>query len=380
MALSKLGDYIEQADLRNREGIYPLDSVRGISIEKCFISTKANMENVPLSNYKIVSPNQFSYVTITSRNGGKISLAHNDTQESYLVSSSYLVFFIKNPEKLHPKFLYMFFNRPEFDRFSRFNSWGSAREAFSWDDMCDIDIDLPPIEIQQKYVDVYNAMVLNQKSYEQGLEDLKLTCDAYLDELRRDLPHEEIGQYLHPCEDKNQGLKLGVESVKGISIEKKFIETKANMKGVSLKPYLYVKPDEFSFVTITSRNGGKISIAHNNTFETYLVSSSYVVFGVNDKEKLLPAFLNLFFCRAEFDRYSRYNSWGSAREAFSWGDMCEVQIPIPDIGLQQSIVDIYKAYLTRREINEKMKAQIKDLCPILIKGSIEEAQKAEVGR
>ena len=97
MALSKLGDYIEQADLRNREGIYPLDSVRGISIQKCFISTKANMENVPLSNYKIVSPNQFSYVTITSRNGGKISLAHNDTQESYLVSSSYLVFFIKNP-------------------------------------------------------------------------------------------------------------------------------------------------------------------------------------------------------------------------------------------------------------------------------------------
>lgn len=90
----------------------------------------------------------------------------------------------------------MYFNRSEFDRFSRYNSWGSARETFSWEDFCDIDIDLPPIDIQQKYVDIYNAMISNQECYERGLEDLKLTCDAYIENLRRQMPCEEIGPYI----------------------------------------------------------------------------------------------------------------------------------------------------------------------------------------
>ena len=78
----------------------------------------------------------------------------------------------------------MYFNRPEFDRYTRFNSWGSARETFSWEDMCDIDIELPSIEVQQKYVNIYNAMIQNQRCYEQGLEDLKLTCFAMADHFK----------------------------------------------------------------------------------------------------------------------------------------------------------------------------------------------------
>ena len=145
------------------------------------------------------------------------------------------------------------------------------------------------------------------------------------------------------------------------------------MGGVSLRPYLLVEPDAFSFVTITSRNGEKISLAHNGSDETYICSSSYVVFRVAKKDALIPSYLKIFFNRPEFNRYARFHSWGSAREAFGWDDMQEVKIPIPDIKVQQSIVNIYNAYLTRREINEKMKAQIKDICPILIKGSLEEA-------
>lgn len=104
----------------------------------------------------------------------------------------------------------MYFNRPEFDRYSRFNSWGSARETFSWDDMCDMDIELPPIEIQQKYVDVYNAMLANQECYERGLDDLKLTCDAYIEELRRKLPCEPIGPYIerHDVRNGPNGTKM----------------------------------------------------------------------------------------------------------------------------------------------------------------------------
>lgn len=85
----------------------------------------------------------------------------------------------------------------------------------------------------------------------------------------------------------------------------------------------------------------------------------------------------MLFERSEFNRYSRFNSWGSARETFDWEEMCDVRIPVPDIEKQQDIVNIFKAYNTRKDINEKLKAQIKDICPILIKGSIEEARKTK---
>src|SRR5699024_2495275 len=99
----------------------------------------------------LVQPDDFAYVTVTSRNGEKITIAHNTTETTYIVSSSYVVFRIKRKDILLSDYLFMYFNRPEFDRYSRFNSWGSARETFDWSEMCDIDIELPPIEIQQKY-------------------------------------------------------------------------------------------------------------------------------------------------------------------------------------------------------------------------------------
>lgn len=145
----KLGDLIEQSDERNTENKYTLENVKGISIQKIFIETKANMEGVSLKLYKLVKTDDFAYVTVTSRNGEKITLAHNITEDTYIVSSSYIVFRVKRDDLLLSDYLFMHFNRFEFDRFSRFNSWGSARETFSWEDFCDIDIDLPSLEIQK---------------------------------------------------------------------------------------------------------------------------------------------------------------------------------------------------------------------------------------
>ena len=373
----KLGELIELCETRNDNLKYGVKDVKGISIQKEFIETKANMEGVSLKPYYLVQPDDFVYVTVTSRNGEKITLAHNISDSTYIVSSSYVVYKVKRIELLLPDYLFMYFNRPEFDRFSRFNSWGSARETFNWEDMCDIDIELPNIDIQQKYVDVYNAMLENQKSYESGLDNLKLGCDAYIEELRKELPHKKLGNYISLCDEKNDDLEYGLDAVRGISIEKRFIYTKANMEGVSLKPYAVVKPDEFAYVTVTSRNGEKISLARNNSDEAYICSSSYIVFKVDDTNTLLPAYLSMLFERSEFNRYSRFNSWGSARETFDWEEMKNVLIPIPNIEIQQDIVNIFEAYNTRRDINEKLKVQIKDICPILIKGSIEEARKAK---
>ncbi len=238
--------------------------------------------------------------------------------------------------------------------------------------MCDIDIELPDTTVQQKYVDIYNAMLANQESYEKGLEDLRVVFEGFIDNLRHTIPLEPIGEYIELCEEKNDSLKYGIDDVKGISIEKKFIDTKADMTGVSLKPYYLVHPNEFAFVTVTSRNGEKISLALNDSDKTVICSSSYVVFKSSDEDKLLPHYLMLYFSRSEFNRYARFHSWGSARETFTWNDMQEVEIPIPDIKIQQYISNIYIVYQLRKEINEQLKAQIKDLCPLLIKGSIQE--------
>ena len=243
--------------------------------------------------------------------------------------------------------------------------------------MSDIVIPLPAIPIQKKYVNVYNAMFANQQNYERGLEDLKLVCDAYIEELKNKKIHRKLGSYITICEDRNDDLQYGIDDVHGISIEKKFIDTKADMKGVSLKPYAIVKPNEFAYVTVTSRNGEKISLARNSGKENYICSSSYIVFKVIDTMQLLPEYLSMLFERDEFNRYARYNSWGSARETFDWDEMCDVRIPVPEIKVQQDIVNIFQVYNMRKEINEKLKAQIKDICPILIKGSIDEARKTK---
>lgn len=371
MALTKyrLGDLIQLEDARNADGRFSLAYVRGISIQKVFIETKADMDGVSLSPYIIVRPDFFAYVTVTSRNGEKITLAHNNTEETYIVSSSYIVFSVAKKELLDSKYLFMYFNRPEFDRYARFNSWGSARETFNWEDFCDIEIELPELSIQQRYVDIYNAMVANQKSYERGLEDLKLVCDGYIEDLRRHMPCEKIGPYIEARDEKNSD--LAIKLAQGITNDKQFATPKQVAESeISAK---IVRQGQFAYNRATTRNGEKISIAYRNGADC-VVSSAYQVFEILDVGKLIPEYLMMWFKRSEFDRYARYKSKGSAHEFFEYEDMCEVSIPIPDIKIQKSIAEIFAVYNERKAINERLKAQIKDICPILIKGSLEEGK------
>lgn len=366
----KLGDLIELSDDRNSDGVYGIDDVKGISIKKVFIETKADMSGVSLTPYILVKPDYFAYVTVTSRNGEKITLAHNTSQNTYIVSSSYIVFRIKKPELLLSKYLFMYFNRAEFDRYSRFNSWGSARETFSWQDMCDISITLPDVPTQQKYVDIYDAMCANQKAYEKGLDDLKLTCDAYIEELRRKMPCEKIGPYIDRYDVRNG--KNGTKNVMGVSISKEFREPSSKVNKNELANYKVCHPGDIAFVQ-TTNNEKCFAYAYNNTDRDIVVSSVDEVFSTK-KEKLNTEYLSLFFNRKEFDRYARFNSWGSARETFTWNDLVDVQVPIPKMEIQKSIANIHKVFVERKRINEKLKQQIKNICPILIKGAIEEGK------
>lgn len=369
MALTKykIGDLITTVDERNTIGIRDF---YGININKEFMPTVANTEGLDERKYKVVRKNRFVYSGMQTGRDECIRISMYTKDKPILVSPAYVTFEVTALSTVLPLYFFLRFLTKEKDRYGAFCSDGSIRSNLDWEVFCDMNIELPSIEIQQKYVDVYNAILANQQSYEHGLDDLKLTCDAYIEELRRKTPCEKIGKYLSECNERNN-VGLTVNNVRGIATSKEFIDTKANMDGVSLSNYKMIHPNEIAYISDTSRRGDKISLAMNSSDEMYLVSSISTVFRTN-KEHLLPEYLFLFYSRTEFDRYARFNSWGSARETFNWNDMCDVKIPIPDITIQKSIAEMYMVYNKRKKINEQLKVQIKNICPILIKGSLGE--------
>lgn len=371
----KLGNYIELRDVRNADLRYGTDRVRGVNTTKQMMQTRADLSERDLSKFQIVSPGEFVFNHRTSRNGSKFSIAYNNSASDIICTEDYVVFRISEYGKqfVLAEWLFIYFNRPEFDRYVITNSWGSSTEFYNWEDLCDVDIGFPPLSVQQKYVDVYNSMLANQRNYERGLDDMKFVCEAFIDNLKKGTVLEPIGPYLVSSDERNT-ISLSSNFVRGLTVSKQMIPTKADMEGVSLDNYKLVPPQYIAYVPDTSRRGDKVSLAMNSMSETVLVSSISTVFTTN-REKLLPEYLMLFFSRSEFDRYARFHSWGSARETFDWDEMCAVEIPVPDIKIQQYIVNIYIAYQLRKEINEQLKAQVRGICPVLIKGSLEEAKK-----
>lgn len=366
----RLGDYIELCDERNSDGEYTVDDVRGISIQKNLIFTKADMQGVSLSPYKLLKPREFSYVTVTSRNGGKISLAINDTANTYIVSSSYVNFRSKNINILLPEYLFLLLSRSEFDRYARFNSWGSARETFDWSELCRVEIPLPDINVQKELVATYNGLKALAEQNEALIEPLSKACEAFIVDCKAKYPMVELsnGQddYIEICDERNSEAKYTLDNVRGISTDKEFIFTKANMDGVSLTSYKIVNNNNFAYVADTSRRGDKIALALNVTNKPILTSSIYTTFCCKDCNKLMPEYLYLLLSRSEFDRYARFNSWGSARETFDWSELCRVKIPLPPLEVQQSVVDLYKCLEEAKKIASEAREKLKTLCSALI--------------
>ena len=371
MALTKykIGNLITTVDERNTIGIRDF---YGININKEFMPTVANTEGLDETKYKVVRKNRFVYSGMQTGRDECIRISMYTKDSPILVSPAYTTFEVTSLDTVIPLYFFMKFLTKERDRYGAFCSDGSIRSNLDWDVFCDIEIELPSLEVQQKYVNVYNAMLANQQSYERGLEDLKLVCDAYIEDLRRKMPCEAIGPYIAPCDERNSDLR--VTKAQGITINKVFADPKQVAEAE--RSAKIVRNGQFAYNRATTRNGEKISIAYRDK-EDCVVSSAYQVFEIKEKKKLIPEYLMMWFKRSEFDRYARYMSKGSAHEFFEYTDMEEVAIPIPDIEVQICIANIFNCYMERKEINEKLKAQIKNICPILIKGSIEEALKTK---
>lgn len=172
----RLGDYIREVDVRNRD--LKVKELLGVSVSKEFIPSIANTIGTDMSSYKIVKIRQFVYIEDTSRRGDKIAIALLQDMKEAIVSSIYKVFEVKKQQELLPEYLMMWFRRPEFDRYARFKSHGSAREIFSWEEMCDVELPIPPIDQQRKLVAEYNAFQQRIKLNEQLIVKLEETAQT----------------------------------------------------------------------------------------------------------------------------------------------------------------------------------------------------------
>ena len=179
----KLGEYIQQVDVRNTD--LSITRLLGLSINKCFIESIANTIGTDFRPYKIVKKGQFAYGPVTSRNGEKITIALLEEPEC-IISSSYAVFEITDTSKLLPEYLMLWFSRPEFDRYARYKSHGSVREIFDWDEMCRVELPVPPLNEQQKIVNTYNAITNRIQIKQKINENLEKTAQCLFEELTKD--------------------------------------------------------------------------------------------------------------------------------------------------------------------------------------------------
>ena len=361
-----LGPLLERVTRLNDAHQYGLNDVRGVTNTKEIAGTKANVSDRALETFLVVCPEEFVFNRRVHGTGARrLGLGFNTTSHPFIFTNDYVAFKVAS-DKLLPHFLFLCFLKEDFNRYVVTNSWGSATEFFNWDDMCRVKIPLPPIEVQRAYVDAYKGLTALIEENESLLKSLEATAQACVAECREKWPIEEVGSFLEETDDRNTDEELDLNAVRGISIEKCFIQTKADMEGVSLRPYKIISPREFAYVTVTSRNGNKISIAMNSSEEEFLVSSSYAAFRVRDGSPLEPEYLYLQFKRPEFDRYARFNSWGSARETFNWEDMCRVKIPLPPIEVQRAIVALYHCAEEARKIAAEARLQLTQACPAMI--------------
>ena len=374
MGLSKykLGELIELVTETNSELKYKADDVRGMTITKEIIPTKANVKDTDLSKFLVVHPYEFIFNPRT--HGKKIGFGYNNSEDTFLISWNNIAFRVSPKAKgiVLAEYLFLHFNRSEWDREACFRSWGSSTEVFSWDALCEMEVDLPPIDIQQKYVAVYNAMLANQQSYERGLEDLKLTCETLIDDYKHKAPKISVDNILHEVDNRNTD--NSITDVQGININKQFMPSVANITGVDLSKYKVVQKGQFAFSGMQTGRDECIRIALFHEDTPIIISPAYSVFEMK-REDILAEYVMMWFSRKEVDRLGWFMSDASIRTNLDMERFYEIEIPVPDLEVQKSIVEIYQVYNSRKKINEKLKNQIKDLCPILIKGSIEEAQR-----
>jgi len=356
----RLGDYISQRRENNSSLKYGVDLIEGVNSDGEFQPTKAITDNINLKPYKVVrhgdivyNPSRLNIGSLAYRTGGMC-----------IVSHLYQVFHIKEKYQsiLSAEFLTLYLRRSEFYRYVDYDNFASQRAECNLRKLGELLIPLPSPAEQQKVVNVRQAFREIKEQNEAKAAPLMQLCQSYIQELKHKYPMQEIGPYIHRIDERNTDNKI--KEVRSVSVSKNFNATNAKVDKNNLSNYKIVRENQISFVQTTG-NGKCLCAAINHLGFPIVVTSVNEVFETDEKY-LLADYLHLIFRRTETDRYARFNSWGSARETFTWEDMTRFAIPLPSIEVQQAIVNIYKCANEAKQIAEEADRLSREVCPALL--------------
>jgi len=214
----RIGDYIQLVDNRNKDLV--VTNLLGINITKNFMPSVANVSETDLSKYKIIQKGQFAYSAMQVGRDETIRLALYTEDTPAIISPAYLVIEVNDENELLPEYMMMWFQRPESDRYGWFISDSSVRASLEWERFCEIQIPIPDINEQRKFVALYNGLLTNQKVYENSLADLQLICDSYIENLIKTEAPKVLGEYIEKLDNKNTD--NAIKDVMGMSVLKEF--------------------------------------------------------------------------------------------------------------------------------------------------------------
>lgn len=369
MALIKIGKFVERYSKKCGISDLTVDDISGINREKEFFEP-SKQAGADTSGYKIVPPDYFACNLMHVGRDVVLPVSLNHTSKNKIVSPAYTVFRIIDESIILKEYFFMFLKSDEKDRFFWFNTDSSVRDGMDWEDFCNVEFEVPSIEIQKKYVAVYQELQHNVEKLKSGIAECKRVCEIFIDKYCHEGEKTRIGDYIEQTDERNTDLKYAEEDVRGMTITKEIIPTKANITGTELSGFKVVYPGEFVYNPRT--HGSKIGLGFNQEQSPFIISWNNESFKVKDTNKIIPEYLYLLFCRSEWDREACFRSWGSSTEVFPWEELCDMKIVVPNIEKQKDIVEIYNAYIERQKTLEKMEGILRRIAPILIKGATEE--------
>ncbi|HNQ67973.1 MAG TPA: restriction endonuclease subunit S [Bacteroidales bacterium] len=367
MSYKRIGDYIRLVSNRNYD--WGIANLLGVNIDKKFMPSVANTSGVDLSKYKVIRKGQFATNIMHVNRDEILPVALYQNEEPAIVSPAYMTFEVIDENELLPEFLMMEFQRPEFDRRAWTYCDSSVRGGLEWERFCEIQIPIPDIGDQQKFVALYNGLITNQKVYENSLDDLQLICNASMDKLKHIDNQRSLSELVQLVDNRNKNNTIS--KLLGINVDKVFMPSKANVGETDLSKYKIVQKEQFAYSAMQVGRDETVRVVLYSFDEPAIISPAYLVFEVIDKTVVLPEFLMLWFYRPEFNRYGWFISDSSVRASLEWERFKEIQIPIPALKVQEAIVTIYHTLETRKRINEQLKNTIKPLCPVLMRGVVE---------
>lgn len=355
----RLGDYIEIYDRKNTEGKpYPFF---GINKDKAFMPTVADTNELDNTKYKVVENGVFVFNGMHVGRDIAICIALYAKSNPIIVSPAYTTFKVKDEAELLPEFLFLQLSREEFGRYGWFLCDASVRGGLDWRRFCDIEIPLPPIEVQQELVDAYNGIKAIAEQNEALFKYLLTVCEAELVNLYKEYKTEPIGAFVDFFREINSDCAIELEQ--GINISKEFITPQRSNSDLSKR--VIVRKGQIAYCS--QLNNENVAVALRKG-EDCVVSSVYRVLDIKpDKaDEMNKEYIFLHLCRKEFGRYVYWASIGSAYEFLREENLCEWEIPKPPIEVQRAIVEVFNCAERAKKIAAEARERLKTLCPALI--------------